>query len=547
MTGPALTAWAVEALVASALLMALVLALRGPVRRAFGPRIAYALWALPALRLMLPPLPAEWTQAAALPLVRASEAMTVLIVPADADAAAEPMAAMAALPWGEMLLAGWALGAAMFFAAHWLRHRRFCRQVLAGANQVAEIDGVRVVESTAAAGPLAFGTGLGGRRFVAFPRDFADRYDADERALALAHELGHHQRGDLLANWAALAVLALHWFDPIAWRAFRAFRCDQELATDARVLAGRGRVERHAYACAIIKAAHGHAVSPACHLHTIADLKGRLRMLKTTEPSRRRIAAGTTAIAGLVAAGLTLTASGTRAAAAVRERIGDAVGVELRAPAAPVLPAAPAAMVAPAAAPAAVASPRRIKRITVVNDGKTTTYEGAAADAYVAEHPLPIPPVPPLLDTLGVPPLPPAPPLGAGQVLTGPDGKTMRVFTRRNWPRVTMVAPPAVMSRTCRDGEGGGPRQLVLNRVKGGNRFIVVCRNRIHAVAAEGTAMAANSGALERDALRSAAEGLRSARAGILSDRSMSEDARRRTLEAIERGLAEVQDQRDGG
>ncbi len=36
--------WAIEMIVASTLLMLLVLALRGPVRKAFGPHMAYALW-----------------------------------------------------------------------------------------------------------------------------------------------------------------------------------------------------------------------------------------------------------------------------------------------------------------------------------------------------------------------------------------------------------------------------------------------------------------------------------------------------------------------
>ena len=61
-------AWLVEALAASAALMLAVLALRGPVRRWFGAELAYALWAIPALRLILPPLPQEWHAAATAPV-----------------------------------------------------------------------------------------------------------------------------------------------------------------------------------------------------------------------------------------------------------------------------------------------------------------------------------------------------------------------------------------------------------------------------------------------------------------------------------------------
>ena len=129
----------------------------------------------------------------------------------------------------------WLGGALAFILFQLLRYYRFCRRLHRNAR--ATLSGpVRVIQSRAVPGPLAFGIW---RKYVAFPLDFAERYDAEEQALALAHELAHHARGDLIANWVALAVLGLHWFNPIAWRAFRAFRADQEMACDARVLAGR--------------------------------------------------------------------------------------------------------------------------------------------------------------------------------------------------------------------------------------------------------------------------------------------------------------------
>ncbi|MGN6620935.1 MAG: M56 family metallopeptidase, partial [Sphingomonas sp.] len=284
--------WAVETLVATTLLMLVVLASRGAVRRTFGPGVAYALWLLPLLRLLLPPLPASWRESAATPiaapLAHAGERITVLVIqPLGLEGAAAHTPQHPSLGLGIASL--WGLGAAAFLVWHWIAHVRFCRRMLANAVPAAEAGGIRVVESAAAAGPLAFGIF---RRYVAFPSDFTDRYDADERDLALAHELGHHARGDLIANWAALIVLAVHWFNPIAWRAFRAFRTDQEMANDARVLSGRDAAFRHAYACAIVKSAHGGAISAACHLHTIHALKGRLKMLSTTRKSTGRVIGG---------------------------------------------------------------------------------------------------------------------------------------------------------------------------------------------------------------------------------------------------------------
>ena len=51
-----MTAWLIETLVWTAVLIAAVLFVRRPVARWFGPQVAYALWALPVLRLILPPI-----------------------------------------------------------------------------------------------------------------------------------------------------------------------------------------------------------------------------------------------------------------------------------------------------------------------------------------------------------------------------------------------------------------------------------------------------------------------------------------------------------
>ena len=51
-----MTSWLFDTLVWTAALIALVLVLRRPVARMFGPHLAYALWLLPMLRLLFPPI-----------------------------------------------------------------------------------------------------------------------------------------------------------------------------------------------------------------------------------------------------------------------------------------------------------------------------------------------------------------------------------------------------------------------------------------------------------------------------------------------------------
>ncbi len=488
----ALSGWAIEALIASTILMIAVLLVRTPVRRLFGPQVAYALWALPALRLVLPSMPQGWRDIAT-PLSRAGETIAVYVVEPAGTAAVASARDYPSLgsTLGLLAVLVWGAGATAFLFWHLIQHSRFCARLLGTAERLDDLQGVRVIASPAAPGPLAFGVL---RRYVVFPRDFDDRYDADERALALAHELGHHQRGDLIANWVALFVLALHWFNPIAWRAFRTFRADQELANDARVLAGRSAVDRHIYACAIVKAAHGGAVSAACHLHTITDLKGRLRMLTTSRTSRRRLAAGTVSVGLLVVAGLGFTASGTSAAEAIGARIHADI---------PAMPPMPPMAALPAMTP--------------------------------------VPPMPPQASVPAVEPAAPAAPAAPAPPAAREAGSRTRVMQIRRGDRLAIAGVPEVNERTCADGRDGDARQFVINRQDGDKRIMIICSNRIEKAAAEGTEMAVNSKDIQRSALRSAISGLRSARVGIAGNMSMSAEVRAHALAGIDEGIAEVE------
>ena len=494
-------ALAVEALVASTALMLLVLALRGPMRRAFGAELAYLLWLLPVLRLVLPPLPSGWSPMSAAPISDVSERAAVLInpvVPVDFAAITTPAAPTGgAMPWLALL---WVAGALAILGFQILQYLRFRARVLRGAETVTRVGSVEVVESAGASGPLAFGLI---RRVVAFPSDFAERYDAQERELALAHEIGHHRRGDLWANWVALALLALHWFNPIAWIAFRAFRADQEMANDAGVLARAGAAQRHAYGCAIVKAAHGRALTPACHLNTINDLKGRLRMLARGRVSGRRVAAGGAGVALLAGAGLVLTASGMPAAARVRAGVEQVTGVPLNS-----LDRTFAEVMAP------ITRVRTEHRVTIVENGRATALSGDEAAAYVAAHPVPVTPVPP------APPMPPVP----------SDGRV---------PPAT-PAPPAIPAAVSVSRGGCDEGAAIVSR-SGNARAVVVCDGDSEGYA-ENESREALSEAREarREAMQTAMEARREGlRAGL--------EAQREAMDAQREAMREQKDaQREG-
>jgi beta-lactamase regulating signal transducer with metallopeptidase domain len=288
-----MTGWLAANMAWASLLMLAVLLIRRPFARAFGAGPAYALWLLPVARFIMPPLPA-WP--AEVPSLLSSQ--TVILWAEEAAAPMSPDGGPGHLP---ILLAIWALGAAALLVWQWLAYRHFLARLSAGARGIGAYRGVPLVESDAVKGPLALG--LLDRRIVV-PADFATRYTPAERMLALDHEAIHHRRGDIWWNHLALVLLALNWFNPITWIAFRAFRADQELACDAAVIASADAEARRDYAQALVKSASRPGLIAACPLNHADQLKRRLRMMNDHRRSRARLIGGAAALALLSGIGL---------------------------------------------------------------------------------------------------------------------------------------------------------------------------------------------------------------------------------------------------
>lgn len=535
--------WAVETIVAATLLMLLVLMVRGPVARRFGPQAAYALWALPALRMILPPIPDAWRPVELAPIGAATEPGVISLGVPVADIPALPQGwGMADVPLAVVAL--WLLGAVSFVTWHIVQHRRFCAKVLASGRAKGLADGhVKMIETRHAAGPLAFGVL---DRYVAMPVDFRERYDEREQALALAHELGHHARGDLLANWVALVVLGCHWFNPVAWRAFRAFRADQEMACDAMVLARATPGVRHAYATAIVKSAHGQGLSAACHLHGVHELKGRLIMLskhRVMSPMTRRIAGGATL--ALAVLGLGITASGTQAAETLRGKMEDATGVEIAS-----VEAKAAAVLAPVAAimPAQAATLPALPAVPETPEAVPATEPTRPAAPRVFVH--------------RVEPAKSAAPSSDEQVRKivvqrfDGNGKLLGQ-TVNEIPQVNVV------NGNCGPGD---VNQTAVTRSDGGKQVTTICTDRIRiitqraeasarkglrmaeagaAAAARGEARAAQGEAYARQGMRAALAGLRSSRAAIAANPDMPAEYRASALQGIDESIRELQSEID--
>jgi bla regulator protein BlaR1 len=292
--------WLAETMLGVTLLMVVALAARRPVARFCGAGWAYALWLLPALRLVLPPL--------ALPRFGVDiplPPITVIIPAMDGVTASLPAEAGPG-QWVPFMLALWAGGAVTFLLWHWLSYRAFLKALKASSRpgDPPVYGGIETLASDAVDGPLAVGVF---ERRIVLPPFFSRRYTPGERRLAMEHELVHHRRGDIMWNIAGLVILALNWFNPVAWIAFHAFRSDQELACDAAVARNATGEERHDYARAMVKSASRPGLIAACPLNRADELKRRLRMIRSHRGGKARMAGGLAAFAALLTAGLALS------------------------------------------------------------------------------------------------------------------------------------------------------------------------------------------------------------------------------------------------
>lgn len=308
----------VEATFAGSAAVLLVLVLRRPLRARFGAVATYALWSCVPAALLAVLLPAA--------VVDAPGAAVSWATPLQAAIAAAPAPAARVdpAPW---LLALWACGAVAMLALLAWRQSRFVRAL--GPLQ-RRGDGCWQARVDAGL-PAVIGVL---RPRIVLPAGFEVRYLADEQALILQHERLHVRRGDLQLNALAALLQCLAWFNPLAWIALRRFRLDQELACDARVLAGDPAMRRR-YGETLLKTRLDAGPVPlGCHWQPIHPLKERIAMLGHPVPRRTtRLAAS--ALVALLALGSGFAAwalqpADTRPAGAAGAAAGDLYHVDVR-------------------------------------------------------------------------------------------------------------------------------------------------------------------------------------------------------------------------
>lgn len=346
----------------SNVLIALLLAVPATLASLWGrrPALTHALWLLVLLKLVTPPLfeaPIAWPQLAE-PIAQqpiepapaereeafaeAREQEWQPPVAEDAEVPAEPMqlpapqlpvpviapvppvapiAAEAApeiaapVTIEEVLLLVWlagSLGWLLLAAARLWRFQRLLRfaepapaHVLAMARELADALQVRCPDIGLLPGqvsPMLWGLGRTPRLLL--PTALLDRLPPDQLATLLAHELAHWRRRDDRVRWLELAVLAIHWWCPLAWWARRELQRAEEECCDAWVVAVLPESAR-AYALALVETVDFLSGAPApvplaaSGLGRVRFLKRRLTMILQGKTPRTLTLTGLLGVAGV--------------------------------------------------------------------------------------------------------------------------------------------------------------------------------------------------------------------------------------------------------
>ena len=105
--------------------------------------------------------------------------------------------------------------------------------------------GKNIYESEKVKAPFVFGL------FV--PRIYLpDVLDNNEREYILKHERTHIKHGDWIRKIVGMAVVAVHWFNPLVWLAYVLFERDIEMSCDESVVANMGDDVKQAYTMTLV-------------------------------------------------------------------------------------------------------------------------------------------------------------------------------------------------------------------------------------------------------------------------------------------------------
>jgi TonB family protein len=305
---------------------------------------AAALLALPLLSISLPSLSVP--VASETSVLFRTTAMARSEAPVSQPLPQVPAAPSHSIPrrlhWRFSIILLWAAGSLLAFVQMLLalaRMRRVRRSALPSAysHTIAELaqavgihHSVDVLDAPSGAMPMTFGIL---RPAVFLPRDASDWSD-ERRRVVLLHELAHVRRGDVPLQLMARLALILHWWNPLAWTAWRAFLAERERAADDLVL--RTDTCASDYARHLLEIARVMQSGPALGWAAVAmarrsQLEGRLLAILDSRTNRKPAGRSSALAAALVPIALIAPLAAIRAQGPLSSAIPADVDATIRA------------------------------------------------------------------------------------------------------------------------------------------------------------------------------------------------------------------------
>lgn len=257
-------------------------------RRAHAPsRLLCWLWLAVGVRFVLPwGIPLRLPRPQSAPLAAAADTVQELGALPLPDLTPAAPAAAVALPWyarlspWHILAAVWLAGVLVLALRGLAGYWRLRRSVALACKAPDGCYGGACV-----AAPFTLG--------ILRPRIYLpDSLRGAARQAVLLHEQTHIRRGDPLTKPLFYAAVCLHWFNPLAWLAFRGFERDMEAACDEAAVQDRPLPERNAYCETLLQfAVQGQRV-PGSLTFGQGSVKGRIVHLL----HYRRLGAGALAV-----------------------------------------------------------------------------------------------------------------------------------------------------------------------------------------------------------------------------------------------------------
>jgi len=289
--------WLIEQQIGISLLLLTLISLEAKALKNLGADLIYALWLLVPLLLIANNLPQDVISVDDKSIYR-----YIVEIGAETDTVSIN------LNWALLWLAGClgilSLGAFAQWKIYRLTHLK-SHKVELGLPLPKTLS---VVSNNQLSGPVLSGIF---KPTLIIPEGFHSQFSLRQQQLMINHELVHFRRGDNLYNLFALLFVAVFWFNPLTWLAYRAFRRSQELACDAAVLKQSTIDDQICYSKALVQCAerslHNFSIySPYGEKHTMFKRIASIKNPTKIKPALigLSIALGSTLLAGVAFANL---------------------------------------------------------------------------------------------------------------------------------------------------------------------------------------------------------------------------------------------------